>query len=92
MMLGDEPPRDPGLRGKRRPKRRRPEEPPELEVPPEDADRLPVVNYDPGRCPRCGRQGSIYGKYGRVRYHTCPDCGSRFKSCEVPWAPPRPSG
>lgn len=91
-MLGDEPPRNPGLRGKRRPRRRQPEEPPELEFPPEDADRLPMVEYDPGRCPRCGQGGGVYGKYGQVRYHRCPSCGIKFKSREKPWEPPLAKG
>lgn len=45
---------------------------------------LPVVYWDPLRCPHCGSKSFVvYGRQGRnLRYHTCRACKEQFKSIE----------
>lgn len=47
-------------------------------------DRLPLVPFCPFRCPRCGTSKPItYGQKGRIRYHRCQDCRTRYRSLEL---------
>lgn len=47
-------------------------------------DRLPIVPFCPFRCPRCGRSKPFtYGQKGRIRYHRCQECGTRYRSLEL---------
>lgn len=41
-----------------------------------------VVIYQPVRCPKCQTKAPYFSKWGRIRYHKCPNCGHRFKSVE----------
>lgn len=48
-------------------------------------DRLPIVAFVPFRCPKCGAcKPRTYGQRGRVRYHICSECQTRYRSLEVP--------
>lgn len=48
-------------------------------------DQVPVVPFVPFRCPRCGRhKPDTYRVEGRIRYHRCQHCRTRYKSLEVP--------
>lgn len=44
-----------------------------------------IATWVPISCPRCGgRHVPAHGKRSeRLRYHSCSDCGLRFKSVEV---------
>lgn len=47
---------------------------------------LPVINWTPIRCPRCGsrRRRDVRRRAGdRVSYHRCVDCEQRFKAVAV---------
>lgn len=47
-------------------------------------DNLRAVPFVPFRCPRCGAlKPFTYGLRGRVRYHKCNGCGTRFRSVEM---------
>lgn len=47
-------------------------------------DRLPIVPFCPWRCPHCGRsQTKTYGQRGRLRYHRCTYCRTKFRSVEI---------
>lgn len=47
-------------------------------------DRLPLVPFVPFRCPRCTAAKPVtYGSTGRVRYHRCQNCGTKFRSLEL---------
>lgn len=47
-------------------------------------DRLPVVPFVPFRCPKCrASKPFTYGSTGRMRYHRCQDCGTKFRSLEL---------
>jgi tRNA(Ile2) C34 agmatinyltransferase TiaS len=47
-------------------------------------DQLPVVPFCPFRCPRCtASKPFTYGQKGRIRYHRCQECGTRFRSLEL---------
>ncbi len=51
-------------------------------------DGLPVVLWVPVFCSYCGaRRSKIDHTAGLVRFHTCAECGGRFKSIEE-WAAP----
>lgn len=54
-----------------------------------DARRLlPLVPYCPFRCPRCKEaKPRTYKVVGRLRYHRCKQCGTKFRSIET-----RPAG
>lgn len=48
------------------------------------ADRLPLVPFCPFRCPSCDAgKPATYGQKGRLRYHRCKDCGTRYRSLEL---------
>jgi predicted RNA-binding Zn-ribbon protein involved in translation (DUF1610 family) len=50
-------------------------------------DRTPLVPFVPFRCPSCGRHKPRTGHVrGRVRYHQCQACGTRYRSLEMPAA------
>ena len=52
--------------------------------PPDLDDQLPVVPFCPFRCPRCqASKPFTYGQKGRVRYHRCQECNTRFRSLEL---------
>jgi hypothetical protein len=43
-----------------------------------------VVPFVPFRCPKCRRhRPDTYGKAGRVRYHQCTSCGTKYRSYEL---------
>jgi hypothetical protein len=50
-----------------------------------EEDMLPLVPFVPFRCPSCGRHKPRTGRVsGRVRYHQCLACGTRYRSLEMP--------
>lgn len=58
-----------------------------------DRDGVPVVFWLPPMCAWCGaRKSRIDHTAGLVRFHTCDDCGGRFKSIEDLSLAARPSG
>lgn len=47
-------------------------------------DNTPAVPFLPFRCPRCrALKPRTYGQRGRVRYHLCAECKTRYRSVEV---------
>ena len=57
----------------------------EEELPVEEDGRVPVVEWTPVVCKKCGERHriKINKTLGKVRYHICLACGSNFKSVEV---------
>lgn len=46
---------------------------------------LPLVPYVPFDCPHCGRNKPRTGRVmGRIRYHQCLACGTRYRSLQMP--------
>lgn len=62
----------------------------------EDGDQLPIVPFVPFRCPQCGRHKPFTNTVrGRMRYHRCQHCGTKYRSFELSsdsigpdWKPP----
>lgn len=74
------------LNGIPRKRRRRPKpKPPDDDLDEPDADDgLACVVWRPIRCPACrSTHQRNYRTNGRVRYHRCQDCETRFKSYEL---------
>lgn len=47
-------------------------------------DTTQIVPFVPFRCPQCGRPKPFTsGVRGRLRYHTCRNCGCKYRSYEV---------
>lgn len=52
-----------------------------------DAQCMPCVLWYPVRCPECGMKPDNTDGVRmdqRLRFHTCPQCGLRFKSLMAP--------
>lgn len=48
-------------------------------------DSLRAVAFVAVRCPRCNAaKPRTYGQRGRVRYHKCQQCGTKYRSIEMP--------
>lgn len=65
-----------------------------MTAPGSEGDRLPVVPFVPFRCPKCrATKPATYGSTGRLRYHRCKHCGTKFRSLELqPEDVARPAG
>lgn len=47
-------------------------------------DNTRAVPFVPFRCWRCGGvRPQTYGQEGRVRYHKCRQCGTKYRSVEM---------
>jgi hypothetical protein len=47
-------------------------------------DQTPLVPFVPFRCPNCKRhKPRTHGVRGRIRYHTCGACGTKYRSIEL---------